>query len=168
MRERNTDRCRKGCPLPLPPPPQFPVFLPVIIRVVSTLMNLTSLLIRAKDRSLSLIFLFHFVFVPSDRHTRRLFFPSDFRSGIESDCREEDVNNSQNAHARSGYVTRGAVRPVLSLSYKGTAWYAKRSLRFPLAAAAVVCHRLHSSLSPSLSTARSVLLALVTLLSSAG
>lgn len=125
-------------------------------------MNLTSLLIRAKDRSPSVpigLYLFHFVFVPSDRRTRLcVFFLSDFRSGIESDCREEDVNNSQNAHARTharsggggGYVTRGAVRPVLSLSYKGTAWYAKRSLRSPLAAV-VVCHRPRSSLSLSLS-----------------
>lgn len=45
MRERSTDRYRKGCPLPFLP--QFPVFSPVII-YVSTLMNLTSLLIRGR------------------------------------------------------------------------------------------------------------------------
>lgn len=119
-------------------------------------MNLTSLLIRGRkiglhpSRLASIFFSLTLSLCRAIGTAACVFFLSDFRSGIESDCREEDVNNSQNAHARSGgYVTRGAVRPVLSLSYKGTAWYAKRSLRFPLAA--VVCHRPHSSLSLSLS-----------------
>ena len=66
---------------------------------------------QERSISLSLLIGFYFSFISS------LYFFL-FRLGIKSECCEEDVNNSRNAHARTDCVTDGvAIGACMSFSF---------------------------------------------------